>query len=298
MNNSNSYNVCTRCGTPNSLSAKYCYQCGGQLKVPEQPVVCEKCNTVNTGMANFCRNCGSTLKIGTVTKNCPRCGKPVAQEMSQCSCGYSFAVNKPVRAKDKASDPVDIRTGKKLDMVDVSTKGKSKASGRVFSIISLLFVLVVAALYALPTAYRPEFLSALFVLGGSSNLCLFEIAVSAINGGLAGLALGQYITYGVLALFAVCVVIHLLVAIIGIFSGCRFKHANWQYFVFAIISIVALALVWCAENNTVVSVLSFVSIFALPSGVSFGYLLYGVPVYYLVVFFASFATKRKKAQTV
>lgn len=297
MNNSNSYNVCTRCGTPNSLSAKYCYQCGGQLKVPEQPVVCEKCNTVNTGMANFCRNCGSTLKIGTVTKNCPRCGKAVAQEQSQCACGYSFAVNKPVRAKDKASDPVDARTGKKLDMVDVSRKGKSKASGRFFAIISLLFVLAIGALYALPSVYRPEFLSTLFVLGGSNELCLFEIVMSAISGGLATLTLGEYITYGVLALFAVCVVIHLLVAIVGIFSGCRFKHANWQYLVFAIVSAIALALVWCAGNSAVVSVLSFVSMFALPSGVSFGYLVYGVPVYYLVVFFASFVTKRKKAKT-
>ncbi len=297
MNNSNSYNVCTRCGTPNSLSAKYCYQCGGQLKVPEQPVVCEKCNTVNTGMANFCRNCGSTLKIGAVTKNCPRCNKAVPQEQSQCSCGYSFAVNKPVRAKDKASDPVDVRTGKKLDMVDVSTKGKSKAAGRLFAIISLIFVLAIGALYALPSAYRPSFLSALFVLGGSSQVCLFEIAMSAISGGLAGLTLGQCITYGVLALFAVCAVIHLLVAVIGIFSGCRFKHANWQYLVFAIISAIALALVWCAGNSTVVSVLSFLSMFALPSGVSFGYLVYGIPVYYLVVFFASFVTKRKKAKT-
>ena len=39
MNNSNSFNVCSRCGSANSLSAKYCYQCGSQLKVPEEPVV-------------------------------------------------------------------------------------------------------------------------------------------------------------------------------------------------------------------------------------------------------------------
>lgn len=298
MNSSNSYNVCTRCGTPNSLSAKYCYQCGGQLKVPEQPVVCEKCNTVNTGMANFCRNCGSTLKIGTLTKNCPRCNKQVPQENAQCSCGYSFASNKTVKAKDKASDPVDVRTGKKMSPVATSYKATSKGAGRFFAIISLIFVLAVGALYALPSTFRPEFLSSLFVIGSSSNMCLVELAMSVVSGGLTGLVMGQYLTYGVLALFAVCLVIHLIVALVGVFAGCRSKHANWTYLVFAIVSAVALALVWCAGNSTVVAMLSFLSMFALPSGVSFGYLVYGVPVYFLVVFFASFVTKRKKAATV
>ena len=47
--NQNNYNVCGRCGSANPLSARYCYQCGFELKSPEAPVVCTKCNTVNPG---------------------------------------------------------------------------------------------------------------------------------------------------------------------------------------------------------------------------------------------------------
>ena len=42
--NENSFNVCSRCGSANPLSARYCYQCGYELKSPEAPVVCTKCN--------------------------------------------------------------------------------------------------------------------------------------------------------------------------------------------------------------------------------------------------------------
>ena len=58
--NQNNYNVCGRCGSANPLSARYCYQCGFELKSPEAPVVCTKCNTVNPGSANFCKRCGSS----------------------------------------------------------------------------------------------------------------------------------------------------------------------------------------------------------------------------------------------
>ncbi len=100
MNNGISYYVCTRCNTPNSLLAKYCYKCGDLLKVPEQPIVCARCNTVNTGIANFCRNCGATLKSGALTRRCPRCSKEVEQENSQCSCGYSFVYSGSTRKSD------------------------------------------------------------------------------------------------------------------------------------------------------------------------------------------------------
>ncbi len=299
MNNSNSYNVCTRCGTPNSLSAKYCYQCGGQLKVPEQPIVCAKCNTVNTGIANFCRNCGATLKIGALTKKCPRCSKEVEQENSQCSCGYSFAQNgAPVRAKDSPSDPVDVRTGKKIDVVETSVKKTGRAAGRVFGFFSLLIALAVAVLYLLPDAYRPTFMSSLFLIGASANINLYAIIQTAMAGGFANFSLGEMITYGTAAFMIVCVAIHALVALISLIFGCRPKHANWLYLVFAVLSALALALVVCASTSAVVSKLAFLSMFSFPAGQSFGLLTYAVPAYFLLMFLLSFISKRKKAKTV
>ena len=35
----NKFNVCSRCGSANPISARYCYQCGFEMKSPEAPVV-------------------------------------------------------------------------------------------------------------------------------------------------------------------------------------------------------------------------------------------------------------------
>ncbi len=92
--NENSFNVCSRCGSANPLSARYCYQCGYELKSPEAPVVCTKCNTVNQGSANFCKRCGSKLPKAQSKFLCPQCSASNNAGTTYCvNCGFDFTTS-------------------------------------------------------------------------------------------------------------------------------------------------------------------------------------------------------------
>ena len=92
--NENSFNVCSRCGSANPLSARYCYQCGYELKSPEAPVVCTKCNTVNQGSANFCKRCGSKLPKAQSKVLCPQCSASNNAGTTYCvNCGFDFTTS-------------------------------------------------------------------------------------------------------------------------------------------------------------------------------------------------------------
>lgn len=92
--NENSFNVCSRCGGANPLSARYCYQCGYELKSPEAPVVCTKCNTVNQGSANFCKRCGSKLPKAQTKTVCPQCSASNVAGATFCAnCGFDFTTS-------------------------------------------------------------------------------------------------------------------------------------------------------------------------------------------------------------
>ncbi len=122
MNNSNNFNICEKCGTANPIVAKYCYQCGGQLRTPEDPIVCNKCNTVNSGSARFCKFCGSQLFKGNSIKICPRCNHTLPSEVSVCDrCNFEFpllntnilpaqqftSLNQPIQISQKtATQPI------------------------------------------------------------------------------------------------------------------------------------------------------------------------------------------------
>ena len=181
MNSSNSFNICPRCGNSNALNAKYCSRCGGQLKVPEEPVVCHKCHTHNTPMANFCRNCGTALKVGAETKICPRCGKEVRGEEAICQCGYSFVTyQQTIPSTTQAVDVSSLReNAQEAPQAQPETKVEktktkknkepkvySKKGGRGWAIAGIILVLLFAyyivAPYMLPIgdgfAVRPDFL--------------------------------------------------------------------------------------------------------------------------------------------
>lgn len=88
------FNVCSRCGSANPLSAKYCYQCGFELKAPETPVVCAKCHAVNPGSANFCKRCGSQLSSAHAKIICPKCSTANSLTSAHCvNCGYDFSAH-------------------------------------------------------------------------------------------------------------------------------------------------------------------------------------------------------------
>ena len=188
MSSSNSFNICPRCGSPNAMSAKYCSRCGGELKLPEEPIVCHNCRTRNSPLANFCRNCGAELKVGYSTKICARCGNEVPADQSVCTCGYVFAHTTyvapiPVRADGTidttgvtatsptgsdgvASDALADKKGKKKKVkkeakVEKGKDGKvySHKGGRGFAIVALILLLVFAYLVIAPFEARPSILS-------------------------------------------------------------------------------------------------------------------------------------------
>ncbi|MCH5160085.1 MAG: zinc ribbon domain-containing protein [Clostridiales bacterium] len=189
MSSSNSFNICPRCGNPNPMSAKYCFKCGGELRLPEEPIVCHHCRTRNTPLANFCRNCGAELKVGYATKICARCGSEVPADQNVCTCGYVFAHTTytapiPVRSDGSidttgvtatgtpASDGVASdssladKKGKKKEKVKKSTIEKAKdgkvyshKGGRGFALVALILLLVFAYLVMAPFEARPSILS-------------------------------------------------------------------------------------------------------------------------------------------
>ena len=294
MTNSNSFNVCSRCGSANSLSAKYCYQCGSQLKVPEEPVVCPKCHSINSSMANFCRACGSTLKTGAKTKICPRCKKEVSMSQAQCACGYSFAtVRKPV-------DSVD----------NVSAKQKG---GRWVALFALLFTLIFALAVTIPFRFMQDFVtqSNLFMLGVSTELgkqalgivdlgyvCL-EL-ISAITPDNFETYLSLMVLLLLVAITLIIMAIHVISSLVRIISGKRRKGINVFYLIMFIVTAL-ISLLFAVANNAInltlpQAIQGYVDFCALPTNFLLGWGVFIIPAYYLFFFIFSFFAKRKKAK--
>ncbi|MCH5157532.1 MAG: zinc ribbon domain-containing protein [Clostridiales bacterium] len=328
MNSSNSFNICPRCGNSNALNAKYCSRCGGQLKVPEEPVVCHKCHTHNTPMANFCRNCGTALKVGSETKICPRCGKEVRGEEAICQCGYSFVTYQQTMPSATPVDVSELKDNKAQDVVQDTSKADKKKSaknhnrkgGRGWAIAGLILVLLFAyyivAPFVLPVGdgvtLRPEFLVSLDngLVKGSEAAYGYDIVsdlVTLVQDVIAGKSIGDvigsvsvgYIMVMVLVvIYCVTAAVHLLVCFIRCFTGKRSKRMNIYFLIMAIISILVVGLMilfkFVAMPDGVMSTIA--SWFALGDGISVGYALCAIPVYFWFFFFYSLGAKAKKVK--
>lgn len=298
MNGANNYNICPRCGNSNSLNAKYCSRCGGQLKVPEEPVVCPKCHTHNSPMANFCRNCGGELKVGWETKICPKCGKEVDAHDNVCSCGYSFVTLQhaaPKKASGTQPQPVNLK--KEKDIRDA--KG-----GRGWAIFSLLFLLLFGYYILMPEKLlnTPLRFSALNKLDkgimASSGYWyggrfLYDLFANIKSLGTLGSA--RIILIVMTAVTALTMVVQLLACIVRIAKNKRNKYLGWYYLTMAILSALAMGLLQLFTRTFNVPVLQKLSdVFALPQGYTLGIAGWAIPVYYLFFFFLSFGSRAKK----
>lgn len=342
MNSSNSFNICPRCGNSNALNAKYCSRCGGQLKVPEEPIVCHKCHTHNSPMANFCRNCGTALKVGSETKICPRCGKEVSGDTAICQCGYSFVTYQQTLPFTEAVDSSELRESggdshsraeekaekKKAEKNRKarSSKPRSNKGGRGWAIVGLIFVLLFAYLVAAPihlykgesvlATLRPEFLANLdksyFVsdaqsvgMYGYDMIYTLVVLVKDIVSGSVGFgaAIGQQ-SIGFLILlvltvvFALTALVHLIVCIVRICTGKRSKKANVYFLVMAILSTLAIGLILLFQLVSMPQgfLTTLAGWFALGEGLSLGYVVWAIPVYFWFFFFYSLGAKAKKVK--
>lgn len=292
MNNSNSFNICPRCGTANSLNAKYCYQCGSQLRVPEEPVRCPKCNTVNSSLANFCRTCGTVLKTASKTKICPRCGKEVPMEENVCSCGYSFA-------NMGYANPTTLEQTKQTE---VSAPAAAKAKGgRVVALFSLIFWALFAYVCFAPQGWLPEFMKTPYMLSSVAYANAFDFSQTMAKQILENklsveFSLYTWITGGVIAVTSLCMLVHVVSAIVRLCAGGRPRKANSFYFIMALLTTIATAMVLLPLLN--VEWLGFLDMFA-PSGADVRltpYIAYALPVYFWFFWIFSFIARKKTAK--
>ena len=335
MNSSNSFNICPRCGNSNALNAKYCSRCGGQLKVPEEPVVCHKCHTRNTPMANFCRNCGTALKVGSETKICPRCGKEVSGDKAICECGYSFITfQQTVPNVDKAVDVSALREDKTAEAVKKEkTKEKmvsqSSSAGRAWAIVALVLLLVFAYFTIAPyqiingetgevsVTLRPEFL-AKFDKGFVNNEEFtrpqygYDLVSSLINliKAVSGEAtFGEVVSavgFGTVMLLVLTVVFiltafaHLIVCIIRCITSKRSKVSNLYFLIVAIVSTLLVGLITLFNMVQMPEGImqSIAAWFALSTGAVIGYAVWAIPLYFWLFYLISLGAKepQPKAQ--
>ena len=327
MNSSNSFNICPRCGNSNALNARYCSRCGGQLKVPEEPVVCHKCHTHNSPMANFCRNCGTTLKVGSETKICPRCNHEVSGDKAVCECGYSFVTYH--QAMPNTEKAVDVSTLKeeqsheviqeqpKAEKVKKEKKKKEKVEkvysnkgGRGWAIAALVLLLIFAYYIVAPYQARPSFL--VNMDGGFTNQQTIDTAtyaydiifapIQAIVGG--GAIVDTLMSQGaagimILALTLIAVVTilaHLIVVIIRIFTKKRSKKMNLYFLIVAILSTLVVGLMTLFKYVAMPDgfMTTVAGWFKLPEEISLGVALWAIPVYFWFFFLFSLCAKAKQ----
>lgn len=325
MNSSNSFNICPRCGNSNALNARYCSRCGGQLKVPEEPVVCHKCHTHNTPMANFCRNCGTTLKVGSESKICPRCGKEVSGDKAICECGYSFVTyQQTIPNTDTAVDVSSLREGQtSLDnqaqgqndaqkpakgKKDKTEKVYSNKGGRGWAIAALVLLLIFAYYIVAPYQARPAVLVSMD--GGFTNQGTVETATYAFNQILAPIQAivgGSAIVDTLLAngaagimilaltlITVVTILAHLVVVIVRICTKKRSKKMNLYFMIVAILSTVIVGLMTLFKFVHPSGVFATVAgWFTLPEGIYLGVAIWAIPVYFWFFFFFSLCAKAR-----
>lgn len=320
MNSTNSFNICTRCGNSNSLSAKYCSRCGAPLKAPEEPIVCPKCQTRNTSTANFCRSCGTNLHVTTATKTCPSCGREVNATDNVCACGYSFVTAEQTSKGSKKNKSASISTNK-------SRKVYAHKGARLFASISLALLLIFAYYTLVPyevfgeqglvailrptflveadkgfVQYSPSFFNsdATFYYYGYDFVAplvaywwlkpLISVDFVTAMGGMCNIMIAV-----VALIFAVTLIAQFVECIVRLSINKRAKHFNWYSLAMAIVSSLVFALIAVFNNVTLSSdfATKVASVFTLDSDCSLGYALWAIPVYYWLTFVYSIFAKAK-----
>lgn len=73
--------MCPKCGKPNALGAKFCFECGEKMNK-----TCPKCNAAIAPGQKFCGACGE--KLGSAGKVCTNCKKEIPDGSAFCpECG-------------------------------------------------------------------------------------------------------------------------------------------------------------------------------------------------------------------
>lgn len=256
MSNLNNFNICPRCNTPNPMVAKYCFQCGTQLKSPDTPIVCAKCNTVNTGRSSFCKTCGNKLVGTSVTKICPRCNNTVNANSTICDkCGYSFlAVG--VAYPDSAQGS---KAAEKMSLAKQAAAQRGKAKGSVASGKGraggfFAFILALAAAYFLimpPFIAIPNFAQAFLTVNEAPMTGWGYIMNIIGNFGAFFTAQTVYdwLIFGVFALTVVTVLVEIIGGLVHLFGGRQAKRGKILLLVVTILTALAMGFVNLVQHG-------------------------------------------------
>lgn len=251
MSNLDNFNTCPRCNTPNPTIAKFCFQCGAQLKSNDAPVVCPKCHTQNTGNSSYCRTCGNKLVGSGVTKICPRCTNEVDANSSICSkCGYSFVVAgiaTPEYHDEYA--PVKARGNKAAaGRIQKAPKGKGNVKGRVYGVFMMLFSLALIWVLVMPPFFKIDALInfAPFIWSGSTlysgSTYLYLLTTHIAPGAFfAGYSVGDYVILAAVVVTALVLVVQFILGLVAVFTGKQPRGAG--FFLLILAALVALCTV-------------------------------------------------------
>ena len=294
--NNNSFNTCSRCGSANSLSAKYCYQCGARLKVPDEPKACPKCGTINSGLSNYCRACGSALQGNVQVKYCPQCHKELPVGQTVCDCGYSFvAPTNAKRGKVQNTAGVPAANAAATDSAEVAAPKRS--GGRGIAFLSIILILVFYYLLFAPAAIRwdtlTNVLSMYVVDGAASNTNGMDVITNLVQTIMETKAFptdAHTITLVAMeSVMSLTIGLQFLCALIRLIAGIRprMKRSNILYLILFLLTGICSALLYC---STIPALSKFLGIFA-PAAGSMGFLIFLIPAYYFIFWLMSFGTK-------
>ncbi len=295
--NNNSFNTCSRCGSANSLSAKYCYQCGARLKVPDEPKACPKCGTINSGLSNYCRACGTVLQSSTQVKYCPICHKELPASQPVCDCGYSFVAPPANVKRGKVRNEAVSASAAATDSAEVATP-KKRRGGRGIAFLSIIFMLIFYYLLFAPANIRwttlTNFLSVYMVDGVPNGANGMDVIMSFYQTIAETMTIPTDVhtltLVSMIAIISLTIGIQFLCALIRLIAGIRprMKRSNIFYFILFLLTGIASALLFCS------TIWDFLAIFAPAAGTTMGYLIFLIPAYYLVFWLMSFGTKVRK----
>ena len=311
--NQNNYNVCSKCGTANPLMARYSYQCGTQLKAPQEPIVCPKCNTVNVSSANFCKRCGSKLLKAQSTKYCPQCYTAIPSDSMYCpNCRYDYrtggmAQQPSYNQLPSPETPPEAPPTAQAATIKVSN---AKRKPRVRFLVLLLLTLAITYLAFLPTFLKwntVDFGTLQFTLNGVAEpigITGYELALDVLRG--FGVVEGAVLVENCLLatiggylylLSALTLVLYVLVCLIRLLCGKGFRKPNWWMFTMFIVSALYAALVMTAPavlgGETFLKKL-YAAMLQDATAVTWGYNFLALPIGFFLLFLLSIFLKVKK----
>ena len=312
--NQNNYNVCSKCGTANPLMARYCYQCGNQLKAPQEPIVCPKCNTVNVSSANFCKRCGSKLLKAQSTKYCPQCYTAIPADSMYCpNCRYDYrtGTTAPQPSYNQLPSPEKQKETPPLSQGAAIAVTNAKRRPRVRFLFLFLISLAIAYVAFLPTFLKwdaVDFGTLEFTLGGTAvGVTGYELALDVLRG--FGAVQGNVLVPNCLIatiggymylLSALTLALYVLVCLIRLLFGKGFRRPNWWMFTMFLLSGIYAALILTAPavlgGDSFLKPL-YAALMQDATAVGWGYNFLALPVGFFLLFLFSVFLKGKKKKS-